>query len=267
MVKAGPISLDKQTAFITGANSGVGFEAAAQMAEAGVNRVILGCRNIERATEARHKLIKRTGRDVFEIVIVDVADLKSAAAAATILAERKIEVDLLVLNAGGPRRKFSRTEDGLEMTLAINVLGHHVLTMSMLENNVLTPDAHIIIAGSELARGEMGMGRLYDYQAVQSEVQGGLDLALDSFAHGNQPVKFDSMRVYGNSKLWATWWAFALADKVAEGMTVLIVSPGSAPATNAIKQAPIIMRPMITLFKILGPFMKMAGPVSAAAER
>lgn len=44
------------TALITGANLGLGFEAAAQLAEQGASRVILGCRNPEKATAAQREL-------------------------------------------------------------------------------------------------------------------------------------------------------------------------------------------------------------------
>lgn len=51
-----------KTVLVTGANSGLGFEAAAQLAEAGWGKVILACRTVEKAEAAKAKLVERTGK-------------------------------------------------------------------------------------------------------------------------------------------------------------------------------------------------------------
>lgn len=66
-----------QAALVTGANSGLGFEAAAQLAELGYGSVTLACRTQEKADAAAEQLRKRTGRDVFDTVAVDVAVIES----------------------------------------------------------------------------------------------------------------------------------------------------------------------------------------------
>ena len=53
------------TALVTGATSGLGFEAAVHLAEAGYGTVIISGRNAERAEAARAHLVERTGRDIF----------------------------------------------------------------------------------------------------------------------------------------------------------------------------------------------------------
>jgi len=90
-----PTYADK-TALVTGANSGLGFEAAAQLAEAGYGRVILACRSLEKAAGARKSLRDRVGKDVFETVAVDVAELASSRAAAEELVSRGQSVDVLL---------------------------------------------------------------------------------------------------------------------------------------------------------------------------
>lgn len=76
------------TALVTGANSGLGFEAAIQLAESGYGRIILGCRSAEKATDARKRLSEHTGRDIFDVFSIDVEDLTSAAHAAQGLIDR-----------------------------------------------------------------------------------------------------------------------------------------------------------------------------------
>ena len=55
-----------RTALVTGANSGLGFETAAQLADQGYGQVIITARNQHKADAARDELIARTGKDVFE---------------------------------------------------------------------------------------------------------------------------------------------------------------------------------------------------------
>ena len=60
---------------ITGANSGLGFEAARQFAQRkGISKIILACRSEARAQEALQKLEELTGKNIFETLIVDVSD-------------------------------------------------------------------------------------------------------------------------------------------------------------------------------------------------
>ena len=128
------MSHENEAALVTGANSGLGFEAAAQLAEAGYGRVILVCRTEEKATAVRTKLLERTGKDVFDLLAMDAAELTSSARAAQELADRPGQIDLLVLNAGGGSKEKSTTSEGVELTLAKNLFGHHLLTMKLLED-------------------------------------------------------------------------------------------------------------------------------------
>ena len=77
-----------KTALVTGANSGLGFEAAAQLAEAGYGRVILACRTLEKAEGAERQLAERVGTDPFETIAVDLSSIGSAEAASRQLIER-----------------------------------------------------------------------------------------------------------------------------------------------------------------------------------
>ena len=179
---------ENHTALVTGANAGLGFDAAAQLAERGYGHVILACRTVEKAEAARQELTERVGKDVFDVLAIDVADLDASRQAALTLIEQGRTIDLLVLNAGLMRQNLERTAQGFEITLAASLFGHHLLTMELLAADKLAPGAHIVIAGSEAARGEVPGFGLPDYEAVKEAVGGSIDAAMDAVARGEQPT-------------------------------------------------------------------------------
>ena len=262
------MSHENQTALVTGANAGLGFDAAAQLAERGYGRVILACRTVEKAETARQKLAERTGKDVFDVLAIDVADLDASRQAARTLIEQERTIDLIVLNAGLVRQSLERTAQGIEITLAASLFGHHLLTMELLAAGRLAPGAHIVIAGSEAARGEMPGFRVPDYEAIKEAVGGSIDAAMDAVARGEQPESFSSNGVYANAKLWVAWWAAALSRLLPDGMVVVAVSPGSAPGTTFARNMSAPMRlVMVRMLKIVGPLFGMAGSVEQGAKR
>ena len=73
-----------KTALVTGANSGLGFEASAQLAEQGYDRVIITARSAAKAETAHDQLLARTGKEVFERLTLDNHDLATVESAAGI---------------------------------------------------------------------------------------------------------------------------------------------------------------------------------------
>ena len=143
-------TLREKTVLITGANVGIGKEVARQLASRSeIARIYLACRNRERAAAAKAELEAETGRRIFDIVLMDVADLDSVRAG---LAGINGSVDALVMNAGviGPQ-SMALTADGVTTVFATNVLGHVVLLEGLLAEDRLGEVA--VLAGSEAARG------------------------------------------------------------------------------------------------------------------
>ena len=115
-----------KTVLITGANAGIGKDVARQLAlRPEFTRIYLACRNQDRARTAKAELEPETGRNIFEIVLMDVADPASVRAG---LAGINGSLDGLVMNAGviGPQ-SMGLTADGITTVFATNVLGHVVL--------------------------------------------------------------------------------------------------------------------------------------------
>jgi len=258
-----------KTVLITGANSGIGFEAAAQLAEAGWGNVILACRTEEKAEAARKLLVDRTGRDPFKVLAIDTSEVDSAVAASDKLLEDDIHIDFLLLNAGATGATPVFNSDGVEITWASNLVGHHVLAMRLLGDGLLTPSARIVIAGSEGARGTVPGMKVHDVEAVANDHHDGDRVAaIEALAKVRGPYSFNSNNEYVSSKMVVAWWAAALSRKLPAGMTVNAVSPGSVPGTNFARNASWMVRLlMVPMMKIVGPLMGMAGSIESAAAR
>src|SRR5271167_1567292 len=144
-------TLPGKTVLITGANAGIGKDVARQLAlRPEIARIYLACRNQDRATTAKAELEAVTGRHIFDIILMDVADLASVRAGVTAIDG---SIDALVMNAGviGDKKLMNLTADGVTTLFATDVLGHVVLLEGLLTKNRLGEVA--VFVGSEAARG------------------------------------------------------------------------------------------------------------------
>lgn len=262
-------SNNEKTAVVTGANSGLGFEAAAQLAAAGWGRIILACRTEEKAAAAAESLAKRTGRKVFQTLAIDTAEVASAHCAAEALNASVAKVDFLLLNAGASSAVPQYNADGFEITWASTLAGHHVLTVRLLELGLLSEHARIVIAGSEGARSNLPGMKVHPIRELADKNHAGdRAAAIVALARIAGPSKFNSMNEYVTAKLVVSWWAAALSRRLPPGMTVNSVSPGSAPGSKFVRNAPWTMRLlMVPMMKVMGPFIGMAGSLEQGAAR
>lgn len=243
-----------KTVLVTGATSGLGFEAAAQFAEAGYGNVTITGRTESKAEAARSRLVERAGKDVFSTLTLDLSLPASVEAASAELTNRGGQFDVVLLNAGMVSgSELVHTPDNVEITYASSLIGHHQLTMKMVGGELLKPSARIVIAGSEAARGDVPTFGVVDLPAFAKKSFGGdLEKAAESLIRGDSNVKFKPGNAYANAKLFVAWWAAELSRRLPEGMTVNAVSPGSAPDTQAARNANFFMG------KIMMPIMKKA---------
>jgi NAD(P)-dependent dehydrogenase (short-subunit alcohol dehydrogenase family) len=120
-------ALDGKTALTTGANSGIGYQAALELARHGAH-VLLGCRNAAKGADALARLLAAVPGAKAEVVELDMASLASIRAFAASFAARGVPLDLLINNAGVmalPTREL--TIDGFERQFGTNHLGHFAL--------------------------------------------------------------------------------------------------------------------------------------------
>ncbi|HAS12533.1 MAG TPA: short-chain dehydrogenase [Acidimicrobiaceae bacterium] len=120
-----------RTAVVTGANSGLGLESARALAAAGA-RVLLACRDAERARGALDSVATEATGAEPEVVRLDLADLDSVTAAAEDVAGRVDRLDILLNNAGVMAIPLRRTAQGHEAQFGTNHLGHFALTGRLL---------------------------------------------------------------------------------------------------------------------------------------
>jgi NAD(P)-dependent dehydrogenase (short-subunit alcohol dehydrogenase family) len=137
--------LSGRTAIITGANSGIGWQVAWQLARHGA-RVVLACRDVGRAKQAAAR-IQGSGPPVdVEVAELDLADMRSVR---TFGEGWQEPLHLLVNNAGvmAPPRRAS-TRDGFELQFGTNHLGHFVLTGLLLPWLLAEADARVVTVSS-----------------------------------------------------------------------------------------------------------------------
>lgn len=124
------ISFHGKTVLITGATSGLGFEAALKFLQQGVSSLIISSRDYVRGEQVKNELETRTGRrDVVEVWPLDMSSFQSVVEfAARVNSEFKDrKLDVVVLNAGVMHRDYVRSEDGWEDTLQVNTLSTALL--------------------------------------------------------------------------------------------------------------------------------------------
>lgn len=261
---------DGRTALVTGATSGLGMAAARLLAEQGASLVIVTGRTAERAEEAARSLQADTGSNVFRPLALDLSDPASIAEAATTVAENDAVVDVLILNAGMVAGKgLEHTDEGIEITMASSLTGHHRFLMALLDRDSIGETARIVISGSEAARGDLPTFTPVDLPAYADAHFGGdLQAAATSIITWDTPLKYKAGDVYATTKLFVAWWAAELADRLPPAIAVNAVSPGSAPNTAADRNMNFFMkRIMVPVTKAMPKFMGLAAPVPVAAQR
>ncbi|MBV8643037.1 MAG: SDR family NAD(P)-dependent oxidoreductase, partial [Candidatus Eremiobacteraeota bacterium] len=251
-------------ALVTGATSGVGYAAARILAGEGWQEIIVTGRSLAEARNAAARLAADTKTQVFTAVELELDAPASVQSALAELVKRGSTVDLLLLNAGIMGRKERvRTAAGVEVSEA-PLIGHHQLTVGLLRANLLSPDARIVIASSEAARGDVPLFSYTNVPALAAtQYDGDRTAAVEALLHGGPNVKYTPNRAFADAKLIIAWWAAALARRLPSGMAVYAVSPGSAPATNAVRNAGALTKWLLIPLTKLVPGMSQT-PEAAA---
>jgi NAD(P)-dependent dehydrogenase (short-subunit alcohol dehydrogenase family) len=260
--------MNRSTALVTGATSGLGQAAAGVLAGDGWHEVIITGRSQARIKATGNQLATETGKDVFTPLELELADPASVQRAIAELIKRgqagQPTIDFLLLNAGlGTGSKRALTAAGVETNQA-PLMGHHQLTVGLLRANLLSPNARIVIAGAEPARGDMFIFKLTDIPTLAAKhYKGNRTAAIEEMLRSGPNVKYDANRAYADAKVMVAWWAASLARRLPSGMAVYAVSPGSAPDTQAPRHAgPVVKYVMIPLLKLV-PGMTMTPEVAA----
>jgi NAD(P)-dependent dehydrogenase (short-subunit alcohol dehydrogenase family) len=245
--------MDHSIALITGATSGLGHAAARLLAGEGWREVIITGRSFARVKQTGAQLDVEAERPAFTPLELDLDNWSSVQSAVAKLSEWGRPIDFLLLNAGwigGKERVL--TAAGVEVTQA-PLIGHHQLTLGLLRANLLSPNARIIIAGSESARGDVPLFPYTDVPTVAAKAyQGDRSAAIKDLLRGGPKVKYEPNRAHSDAKLIVAWWAAALSRRLSSGMAVYAVSPGSTPDTDGMRNARAALKwLMVPLMKLI----------------
>jgi NAD(P)-dependent dehydrogenase (short-subunit alcohol dehydrogenase family) len=137
-----------RVAVVTGANSGIGWDTARALAEHGA-RVVLVCRNPDRAADAVSRIRASAPDAALEVQLADLADLDQVRAVAHRIMGAHDRVDLLVNNAGLMATPPGTTPQGFELQLGVNHLAPFALTGLLLERLLATPGSRVVAVSSQ----------------------------------------------------------------------------------------------------------------------
>lgn len=229
------VSARPKSALITGANTGLGKDLARQLALRGdFSKIYLGCRNPAKAQAAQNDLTRVTGRSIFDVAIMNMADLASVRAA---IATLDRPLNALVMNAGGTGgpHPMALTADGVTEIFAANLLGHVVLLEELLDRGGLLDVA--VLTGSEAARGVPKLRIPRPTFTNQSADE--FATVIDGSSFGDR--KASLMLAYAQVKYLGALWMAALARKHAD-LRFITMSPGNTSGTEALRNLPTLLR-------------------------
>jgi len=246
-----------KTVLITGANAGIGKDVARQLAlRPEMARIYLACRNQDRATTAKAELEAVTGRSIFDIILMDVANLGSVRDG---LAAINGSLDALVMNAGviGGKTPMDLTADGVTTLFATNVLGHVVLLEGLLAEDRLGEVA--VFAGSEAARGipKLRMKRPSFVSTSADELATVIDGSYFAGRKADPNLAFGQVKYIG--ALWMAYLARQYPDR-----RFITVSPGNTTGTQA---ADGLALPLRIAAKYVMPHLGISHKLDVGARR
>ncbi|KAF5281074.1 hypothetical protein FQR65_LT14870 [Abscondita terminalis] len=139
--------LDAKTVIVTGSNTGIGKCTVQDLYKRGA-RVIMACRNVEKANESANDIKSNCeGQDnlgEIGVVQLDLCSLESVRECASKLLESERRIDILINNAGVMMCPQSKTADGFETQFGTNHLGHFLFTLLLLPRIIESPSARIV---------------------------------------------------------------------------------------------------------------------------
>src|SRR5260370_487177 len=151
-------------ALVTGASAGIGLYTALGLARAGFRVIVVG-RDGARTERARRRVAERSGSTLIEPELADFASLAAVRGLAERLLAAHDRLDLLVNNAGLIAPRFHLSEDGYELTIAVNHLAPFLLTNLLLDRLRASAPARIVTVASQAHRGaRLDPGTMVDRQ-------------------------------------------------------------------------------------------------------
>jgi len=204
--------LEEQTILVTGATDGLGRHVAAELGRRGAG-VLLHGRSPERGDQVLGELREATGSDRLALYLADLSSLDEVRRLAEEIERDHERLDVLVNNAGIVTEERALSQDGYELTFAVNHLSHFLLTEKLLPLLRRSAPARIVNVAS------IGQSPI-DFD----------DVMLDR--------SYDGFRAYAQSKLAQIMFTFELAERLGdEGVAVNALHPATLMDTKMVRQS------------------------------
>lgn len=235
--------MEGKTILITGANSGIGFATARNLAEQGCH-IILVCRNEKRGEEARQYIMDATGNREMDLLVADLSSQQDIRRLAEQVEQHYSKIDVLINNAGGVFGQYQVSEDGFEMTFAVNYLAPFLLSHLLLDK--------LKVSGS---------GRIINIASVMQDKKFNPDDAINQTSSS-----YSGMQAYKTAKTAVLMMTYYMGKRLADsGITVNALHPGFIYTPQATRMSPKLFRPLMKLFS-KNPEQGAARPVYLAAS-
>jgi len=233
-----------KTCLVTGANSGLGFALAVEIARRG-GKVIMACRR--QIPEAGENAKKLSGSGNIEMKFLDLSKIGSIHEFCDGLKKDGIRLDVTILNAGVALPKARKTESGLEEMFLVNYLSNVMLTNLLITSGVIDISTNqksfrprVIFISSDSHQGSS----LIDYEEFGKYYDYGTSKGISNYSY---------------FKLILNTYATELSRRVNNNghfAGINVICPGPVHS-NIVKEAPLLLR--ITLKSIFSIIFKSPG--------
>jgi NAD(P)-dependent dehydrogenase (short-subunit alcohol dehydrogenase family) len=196
------ISFVGKTVILTGATSGLGYEAAIKFLNQGVEELVIGSRSLERGNRTKETLEKYTNRPgVIQVWELEMNSFQSVQNFARRVNNELKRVDIALLNAGLWNRDFTKSPEGWEEVLQVNTLSTSLLALLLLpklkESSSDAEPSHLSVVSSQ---------QFVRVKAESLRTDGSL------LKHVNDEQHFKGPKQYGISKLLLEYMIKNIAD-------------------------------------------------------
>ncbi|KGO94160.1 oxidoreductase [Flavobacterium subsaxonicum] len=195
-----------KTVIITGANTGIGYETALALYNAGAH-IILACRDLGKANEAIARLQQHNGKGVLEASHLDLTNLDSVKQFTDAFVSQHTKLDVLINNAGVMLTPASKTANGFELQFGVNFLGHYALTGYLYPLLKATSNSRVVTVSSNAY-----LSGAIDFDNLKSE------------------HSYDAFREYAQSKLANILFSKQLQRRIEatkDNVASIAVQPGA----------------------------------------
>src|SRR6201996_8224511 len=209
---------------VTGANTGIGYQAASVLAHRGAH-VVLAVRNLEKGNAALARVVAASPRADVTLQQLDLASLASVRSAADALRSAYPRIDLLINNAGVMWTPKLLTQDGFELQFGTNHLGHFALTGLLLDQLLGVRDSRVVTVSS----------------------LGHRQRAAIHFDDLHWEHRYDRFAAYGQSKLANLLFTYELQRRLAaapDAKTIAVAAHPGGSNTELARNLPGIFQPL-----------------------